>query len=478
VWRTFQVGVNRRSVRLFWLFCLFAIYVSADDQGRFAISQASFNQGVITAYLDIRDQNGQPGSNLVLADLSATLEGHPLQLKRLTPFAQSGEGVAYLFLIDVSKSIGSAQFQQNQRFTSAWIDGLGQADRMDIATFGVDDRPVVDFTADKAVLKKGLAALRLADEQTRLYDALQNAMSLRTRSEPGFPARRAVVVLSDGLDEGSQVDEDNLLKLLGQSHIPVYAIASSHLREPYRQQGLEALNQIATASGGDYIEAGAGPLVNASNRLADAIRSALVVQMACAGCQPSIQTYSLQISLKTGSPKSAKFGLALMAQPLPPKPWWKQTWVILGLLVLIVAIVAFVVVKSRRPETKMRDAAGAGEPAKPDRKGEALQADGLPLRFTTVAGKQPGREYDVSLRERVVVGRDESCDLSLPEDAEVSGRHCQLTRAGRVVELSDLQSRNGTLLNGARVVARQRLESGDLIRVGRTELRVSFGEPN
>jgi len=60
----------------------------------------------------------------------------------------------------------------------------------------------------------------------------------------------------------------------------------------------------------------------------------------------------------------------------------------------------------------------------------------------------------------------------------VSGRHCELIRAGRVVELSDLQSRNGTLLNGARVVARQRLESGDLIRVGRTELRVSFGEPD
>jgi hypothetical protein len=143
----------------------------------------------------------------------------------------------------------------------------------------------------------------------------------------------------------------------------------------------------------------------------------------------------------------------------------------LALLALIIAIIAFVVIGSRKSETKIP------EISKPHRRDEPTPIGGLPLRFTTVAGKQLGREYELSLLERVVVGRDQACDLALPEDSEVSGRHCELTLAGRAVELTDLKSRNGTLLNGARVAARQRLESGDLIRVGRTELRVSFGEP-
>jgi pSer/pThr/pTyr-binding forkhead associated (FHA) protein len=45
-----------------------------------------------------------------------------------------------------------------------------------------------------------------------------------------------------------------------------------------------------------------------------------------------------------------------------------------------------------------------------------------------------------------------------------------------LVEIADLGSMNGTLLNGARVVAAHIVEDGDLIRVGRTEFRVRFGD--
>jgi pSer/pThr/pTyr-binding forkhead associated (FHA) protein len=50
-----------------------------------------------------------------------------------------------------------------------------------------------------------------------------------------------------------------------------------------------------------------------------------------------------------------------------------------------------------------------------------------------------------------------------------------LILAGKNVEVRDLGSTNGTLLNGARLQAQQRLEDGDLIRAGRTEVRITFG---
>jgi len=102
--------------------------------------------------------------------------------------------------------------------------------------------------------------------------------------------------------------------------------------------------------------------------------------------------------------------------------------------------------------------------------------DGIPAHFTVVSGPEPGRVYKLRLGAKTVIGRDSCCEVVLLDDNEISGRHCELTRNGTRIEVADLGSMNGTLLNGARVVARQRIEDGDLIRVGRTEFRVRFGE--
>lgn len=472
------MGVRCRSIWLLCLFWLLSTGAWADEQGQFAISQVSFQPEVISSYLEILDQSAQAPPNLTVSSISAKLQGQPLRVIRLMPFAASGEGVAYLFLIDISESMTLSQFKQNQQLTKEWIDGLGPADRMALATFGADCHQVVDFTADKGTLESSLAALKPTDRQTELYLALKNAMDLSGRTEPGFPGRRVVVVLSDGLDEGSNVTQDEVLSLVRQRHVPVYAIGSSHLRPPYRQQGLDALKQIADSSGGLFRDA-TGSLTAAGKDLKDAIRRVYVASLACDGCQPSSQPNTLEITLTTGdAPRTSQIDLAVAAPPPVPQPqaapWWKRLRVEVPLALLIIVLIALLIARARR---KKPEPPGPISLKSEPEKSEPLRPKGLPLRFTTVAGKKPGQEYRLSLVERIVIGRDEGCDLAVPEDTEVSGRHCELTLAGRAVELTDLKSTNGTLLNGARVVARQRIESGDLIRVGQTELRVSFAEP-
>jgi len=147
-------------------------------------------------------------------------------------------------------------------------------------------------------------------------------------------------------------------------------------------------------------------------------------------------------------------------------------------MALIVLAIVWLVRRKKRPEPPV-GVVPKSEPRKiaPPQPSLLPLTKGLPLRFTTVAGKEAGREYRLNLMERLVVGRDQGCDVALSEDTEASDRHCELTMNGHTIELADLNSRNGTLLNGARIVARRRLESGDLIRVGRTELRVTFEEP-
>ncbi len=73
-------------------------------------------------------------------------------------------------------------------------------------------------------------------------------------------------------------------------------------------------------------------------------------------------------------------------------------------------------------------------------------------------------------REELLVGRHAACDVVL-EHQSVSRRHARLSfRDGHWV-LRDLDSTNGTRVNGRRVI-RCRLEPGDRLRLGSSELLV------
>jgi pSer/pThr/pTyr-binding forkhead associated (FHA) protein len=71
----------------------------------------------------------------------------------------------------------------------------------------------------------------------------------------------------------------------------------------------------------------------------------------------------------------------------------------------------------------------------------------------------------------VVVGRESGSDLVL-SDPEVSRRHARLEAQRGIVFLRDLESSNGTFLNGRRVKSAIELLEGDEIDVGTTRLVV------
>jgi Inner membrane component of T3SS, cytoplasmic domain len=72
----------------------------------------------------------------------------------------------------------------------------------------------------------------------------------------------------------------------------------------------------------------------------------------------------------------------------------------------------------------------------------------------------------------VTVGRGGQNDLVLEGDEFASSRHARIEVRGDGVWVQDLDSTNGTYVNGSRVAGAQRLDAGDVLRVGETDLRV------
>jgi sigma-B regulation protein RsbU (phosphoserine phosphatase) len=68
--------------------------------------------------------------------------------------------------------------------------------------------------------------------------------------------------------------------------------------------------------------------------------------------------------------------------------------------------------------------------------------------------------------DRISLGRSRDAELSFPDDSGLSRQHLAIERDGEGWALLDLGSKNGTMLNGARVNGRVPLKSGDRITAG------------
>jgi hypothetical protein len=75
----------------------------------------------------------------------------------------------------------------------------------------------------------------------------------------------------------------------------------------------------------------------------------------------------------------------------------------------------------------------------------------------------------------LVLGRSSACDLVV-DDANASRRHAELRRRGDAVTIVDLDSTNGTAVNGKRI-REQALTPGDTITIGTTKLVLERTSP-
>jgi predicted component of type VI protein secretion system len=84
-----------------------------------------------------------------------------------------------------------------------------------------------------------------------------------------------------------------------------------------------------------------------------------------------------------------------------------------------------------------------------------------------------GEPRSVSLAgERTIVGRDPDADIHI-EDEAVSWNHLEIEARGGVLMATDLDSRNGTAINGEPLDRPRRLRDGDTLIVGGHRLEIS-----
>lgn len=489
----------------------------------FELSQTALLEGSPTAirsYTRVLDERNEPLFHLEGTTLTATLGDRALDLRGVQSFHESGEGVAYIFLVDISRSLSEHEFALIQESLENWMTSLRPQDRVAILAFGDESRLVVDFTNEVDRLRESVSALGPTDNSTALFEALHNGFELARRRDTDLPGRRVLIVLTDGRDEGSGWSLEDTLAVLREDPAPIYAIGLSRIRDPaQRGRYLQLLRRLATNSGGAFFEGSTDTLTDAYGAIREAIHNVWVLEFSCADCKRDGESYRLQVNLSDGErvlsdgqairllpsaapvearePKDQRLepddeteaaSETLASQPATSAAsGWNWLWLTLPLLA---ALAGGWLVWNRRspaaitPETDL----DALPPVEPVAAPTFTTADGLVtsrpprpvklrvVKLIVVRGQKQGKQYNVTLLDKAVVGARSTCDCVLYDEPGVSPEQFELCQIDGYVFMRNLSTENPTLVDGLPTESQQRIQSEALVGTRDFIVRVIFGE--
>lgn len=85
-----------------------------------------------------------------------------------------------------------------------------------------------------------------------------------------------------------------------------------------------------------------------------------------------------------------------------------------------------------------------------------------------------GRAYDLKV-DRTTIGRVDDNAFPIPEGS-ISSHHCEIHLRGSEVIVKDLNSTNGTFINGQQMTGEAVLKPGQILRLGQVEMRLESDE--
>ena len=97
--------------------------------------------------------------------------------------------------------------------------------------------------------------------------------------------------------------------------------------------------------------------------------------------------------------------------------------------------------------------------------------------FLVVYGGERSRVIDLPDGTEVTIGRSRGATVSVPSDERLSREHAKIRRDGEQIAVEDLESRNGTRINGHPVVGTRHASAGDAIDAGSVTILVARRAP-
>ncbi len=208
-----------------------------------------------TAYVSVTDQGGYPVPGMQSSNFSVTEENVGLFIKSFSSVDVVYKPIAIAAVMDYSGSLTdqSVAIADMKNGFSRLFSSVRASDIGEIVKFGSEFEVVQPFTSDKAALLAAISAPFDKGRNTRLYDAVFQAVD-DTAMNANY--RRAVIVATDGEDAGPTAgvpySNRSLVEVINNAvnkKVPIFTIGLG------ASINRAVLEQMATTTGGLFYEA-------------------------------------------------------------------------------------------------------------------------------------------------------------------------------------------------------------------------------
>jgi VWFA-related protein len=384
---------------------------------------------VVDLYFRALAESGQPVENLRLVDVEVREDLRrvsPDDIVRMTTLEDAGLGVTCVLALDTSRTMIGQPFELAKSAAVRFLDRLGSGDAVAIVAFASTVEVVASFTDSRPGVLGRLSGVEIDQNamSTVLYDGIHQAAEL-VRHGFDLPRRALVIVFSDGRDGGSSRSLDQVIQLAkggkSEPRIPIFTVGYAGRGGG----GLEVLQKLASETGG--ASSRATHLEEFYDDTLEQMRQSYVLRYES---DMGGKEHVVEVAVE-GKPDSR----SATYPEIEPGLW---RWPLAAGMAVIVFLLVRTLMGSRSPGS-------------------------LRLVHGSLA-----EERFVLRRGRTRIGSLGDNDVVIDSDV-VSRYHAEIHASREKIEIEDLRSTNGTLVNGVPIESSP-LQPGDRIRIGDVEM--------
>ena len=490
-------------ITLLVMLCICCLPASADDLQSFAVQAVRVSENGKLNVIVFDPQEGQ----LKEEGYTMTLDQAPVSIQSISALKDAETETTWLFVVDLS-ILGAKQLAKTKAILTGVLLGsgtvLGAKDKVAVYTTGMTAKNI-QLTNDSAEIQRQIEALKQDRGSNQLYAQAAAALNyLETGKD--VQDRRVLVLISSGTNETSTgMTYEELSEKLQKTKTTVYTFA---LKADSKK--VEKYNALARSSaGGQFYEI---PVNSASvdSEVQELIRNEK--RFRCFSANPAeaeIKGKTISVSRTDNTRVSDSIDLtsdqqvvlnnAVERVKVTPTPIPEtgeesdegkkgeneggldtvQIALIAGAAVLVILVITLIVRKSKKKEKNSPAPAPVPGPyEESDGKTEVVNnqaqaVSSLMVKLDSV-GLDETKTYSSPMVDELVIGRVPKQSRLIVPDPKVSGANSKLTYENRVMYIEDLGSTNGTQLNGMKVTGKVVVHQQDTIRIGQTNLRISW----
>lgn len=203
----------------------------------------------VTAYVSVTDAGGEPvpvnPNQIVIRE-----NGEVMKPEQIGGSGDVGS-LSTMLVMDISGSMNhGGKLESAKKAATAYVDQARPSDEVGLVTFNTQISYAEPLTKDRRELVAAIDNLKALDD-TAMYDALAESIDLLEPVE----GRKAIIVLTDGLDNRSKMSPQQVLQLIGPQGLSISVVG---LGDPTQSTGAitsldePALSALADQAGGAY----------------------------------------------------------------------------------------------------------------------------------------------------------------------------------------------------------------------------------